>query len=386
MAVSLQIRSDMYYAVFRVTDNMGVTKQKWVNTQLPANGRNKRKATKVANEIARQYEEALTIDYPKMLFSDWIELWMQQKEGEVDSITFEGYKSYVRIHIKPFFEARKITLQKVAPQDIQSYYNTKFRREGEEGAKGKLSAKSLKSHHIVIRGALEDAMRKNIIPYNPADRVTLPKKKKFVGGFYTVSQANKLLEVLEGNTIQPIVVLTLFYGMRRSEILGLKWSAVNFESNTLEVRSTVVRFSKIVEKDKTKNNASHRTYPIIPEVREILLRLQVEQKSNKKLFGSEYHDSDYVFTWQDGKPFAPDYVSRKFSKTLKQNNLPHIRYHDLRHTTASMLLAQGFQLKEVQEWLGHSDIGTTANIYGHLDFESKKKVANGLGSLLDVSM
>jgi integrase len=193
------------------------------------------------------------------------------------------------------------------------------------------------------------------------------------------------LETLEGNVIQPVVALTLFYGMRRSEILGLKWSAINLEENTLEVKATVVRFSKVVEKERTKNNASHRTYPIIPDVRDILLHLKLEQDRNRKLFSSEYHDNDYVFTWQDGRPFAPDYITKKFSKTLKQNNLPHIRYHDLRHTTASLLLAQGFQLKEIQEWLGHSDIKMTANIYGHLDFDSKKKVANGMGSLLEVS-
>lgn len=386
MTSSLQIKSGTYYVVFRVPDNEGGTKQKWVNTKIPANGRNKREAKKAADQIVRQYEEApQTVDYPKMLFSDWIDLWMEQKRSEVDVITYEGYKSYVKNHIKPYFEAKKLALQKITPQDIQNYYNDKIRHDGEEQAKGKLSGKSLKAHHVIIRGSLEDAVKKNIIALNPADRVTLPKKEKFTGNFYTVAQVSKLLEVLDGNVIQPVVALTLFYGMRRSEILGLKWSAINLEENTLEAKATVVRFSKVVEKERTKNNASHRTYPIIPEVREILLRLKSGQERNRKLFGAEYYDNDYVFTWPDGRLFAPDYIASKFSKTLKQNNLPHIRYHDLRHTTASLLLAQGFQLKEIQEWLGHSDIKMTANIYGHLDFDSKKKMANGMGSMLEVS-
>ena len=102
----------------------------------------------------------------------------------------------------------------------------------------------------------------------------------------------------------------------------------------------------------------------------------------KALIGNSYIDNGYVFTWDDGRILNPDYVSRKFSKILEANNLPHIRYHDLRHTTASLLIAKGYDLKRVSEWLGHSDIGTTANIYGHLSFENKKGTLATMSDLL----
>lgn len=225
-------------------------------------------------------------------------------------------------------------------------------------------------------------MRKNIIPYNPADRVTLPKKKKYVGNFYTQEQAKMLLDAIKGTVIEDIVTLTILYGLRRSEAVGLKWSAVYFENDTFTIESTVVRFSEIVEKNTTKNQASHRTYPMAPEIKQMLLSIQERQQEMRELIGDCYNDSGYVFTWEDGRILNPDYVSRKFSQILKANGLPHIRYHDLRHTTASLLIAKGYDIKRVSEWLGHSDIGTTANIYGHLSFENKKGTLATMSDLL----
>lgn len=114
----------------------------------------------------------------------------------------------------------------------------------------------------------------------------------------------------------------------------------------------------------------------------MLLSIQERQQEMKELIGDSYVNSGYVFTWDDGRILNPDFVTRKFSKVLKANNLPHIRYHDLRHTTASLLIAQGYDIKRVSEWLGHSDIGTTANIYGHLSFENKKGTLATMAGLL----
>ena len=121
------------------------------------------------------------------------------------------------------------------------------------------SKSGVHNHHIVIHGALEDAVKKNIIPYNPADRVTLPKKQKYVGGFYTQKQAAALLEAIKGTIIEGIVTMTIIYGLRRSEAVGLKWEAVDFVNDTFTIQSTVVRFSEIIEKNTTKNQSSHRT-------------------------------------------------------------------------------------------------------------------------------
>lgn len=381
MSVSLQEKKGVYYAVFRVVDINGETKQKWVSTKVPVKRGNKREAQRAAQEIAGKYEEGKIVAYPKTPFWEWLAMWLEQKENEVDRITFQGYASYYRNHIGPYFKQHNVTLNDISPQDLQLYYNRKAQKPGEH-IKGRLSGKSLHDHHSVIRGALQDAVKKNIIPYNPADRVTLPKKQKYVGSFYTQEQAKALLEAIKGTNIENIVTLTVVYGLRRSEAVGLKWNAINFENDTFTIEATVVRFSEILEKQSTKNQASHRTYPMTPEIKQMLLSIRKKQQEMKELLDSSYVDSGYVFTWDDGRILNPDYVSRKFSKVLEANGLPHIRYHDLRHTTASLLIAKGYDIKRVSEWLGHSDIGTTANIYGHLSFENKKDTLAAMSDLL----
>jgi len=124
-----------------------------------------------------------------------------------------------------------------------------------------------------------------------------------------------------------------------------------------------------------------RTYPLLTEVKEILVKIKVAQEKNKKLFGNCYQENGYIFTKEDGTAYYPTYPSHELRKCLKRNELPYIRWHDLRHTTASLLILKGWQMKEISEWLGHADIGTTMNIYGHIDMAHKKELGNTLNGL-----
>ena len=151
---------------------------------------------------------------------------------------------------------------------------------------------------------------------------------------------------------------------------------------TLTIRHTVARVTKVVEKNKTKNVSSFRSFPLTDDAVRLFKILLQQEQYYRNHFGRDYIDNDYVFTWEDGHPYSPDYVSHTFHKLLKKYDLPHIRFHDLRHTCASMLLSEGYGLKDVQEWLGHSDIKMTANIYGHLDIRRKRSIANGLEQAL----
>ena len=148
------------------------------------------------------------------------------------------------------------------------------------------------------------------------------------------------------------------------------------------IRHTVARVTKVVEKNKTKNASSFRSFPLTDDAVRLFKILLQQEQIYRNHFGKDYIYNDYVFTWEDGHPYSPDYVSHTFHKLLKKYDLPHIRFHDLRHTCASMLLSEGYGLKDVQEWLGHSDIKMTANIYGHLDIRRKRSIANGLEQAL----
>lgn len=158
----------------------------------------------------------------------------------------------------------------------------------------------------------------------------------------------------------------------------MKWDSIDFSRKTITIKHTVVQYNKAVEKDTTKNNSSYRSYPMNEYLEKMLLSIKEQEKHNRKLFGNEYIDNDYIFKWQNGKMYSPDYITSKFSKLLKQYDLPHIRFHDLRHTCASLLIDNNYQLKDIQEWLGHADIQTTANIYGHIDIERKKSISNSM--------
>jgi len=170
------------------------------------------------------------------------------------------------------------------------------------------------------------------------------------------------------------------------EVLGLKWSHINFESNTVTVQDTVVRCgnTKAIDKPRTKNKASHRTLPLIAPLREYLLSLRQKQDANRKLLGSEYADNDYVCTWNNGAAFKPNYISCRFGIVIRKASLPHLRFHDLRHSAASMLLELKFSLKEIQEYLGHGTLSTTANIYAHLQYKAKEDMAVSLGNQIAI--
>ncbi len=158
----------------------------------------------------------------------------------------------------------------------------------------------------------------------------------------------------------------------------MKWDAIDFENDTLKIQHTVVKQKTVIAKDSTKSATSRRVYPLLSEVREVLYKLLERKRQDKIDFGSAYKESDYVFVWNDGTPLSPDYVTRTFRSVLERNGLPHMRYHDFRHSTASILYDKGWELKDIQEWLGHADISTTGNIYTHISKLRKETIGKDL--------
>ena len=246
-------------------------------------------------------------------------------------------------------------------------------------------------YHAAIHKALKYAVKIDLIPANPADKVERPKKNEFRGNFYSAEEINLLLEAVRGTKLEIPVLMGAFYGLRRSEVLGLKWDAIDFEANTLEIRHILTQAyldgkKVIVQADRAKNKSSLRTLPLVPQIRDRLLELKGQQETYRKLCGRCYNKEylGYLCVDEVGNIFRPNYISEAFPRFLKANGMRPIRFHDLRHSCASLLLSNGVPMKQIQEWLGHSDFSTTANIYAHLDYSSKLSSAQAMAASLSL--
>ena len=385
MTGSLQIKNNKYYLVLNTYEN-GKRKPKWIATELAAKG-NKTRAPKLLRDTIKEYEQAeearaeQEANWSLMPFIDAIRLWYDDKisnfEHPIDEVTKQGYDTLMKNHVYPYFKEKGLRPCEITKDNLQEFINEKA-KNGKLNGKGGLAPRSLKLIKNIVNQTLQFCVSEGMIPSNPCQFVKLPACQRYEAKFYTKSQIDELLEKIKNEPLYPLIRLTALYGLRRSEALGLCWDCVNFEAETITIRRTVSKVTTVVAKDKTKNTSSRRSFPMTPDIKQLLLELRAQQEQDKKFFGKEYHDCDYVFRWPDGRPFSPDYVSDKFPKLLKAAGMPKIRFHELRHSAASNLLNMGFSLKDVQEWLGHSDIKTTANIYGHLDAKRKMSMAEAL--------
>lgn len=286
----------------------------------------------------------------------------------------------VKKKIVPYFRDTGLTLGSIQAKHIQSFYLHELKS---------VSASTVIHEHANIHKALKYAVKMDLIPFNPADKVERPKKQKYIADYYRLDELEKLFEVTKDHPYSLLIQMTAFYGLRRSEALGLKWDAIDFERNTITIRHIVTETevdgkSVIISEDRAKTKSSLRSLPLVGHFREKLLELKEQQKENKRVCGNCYsYDYDgYIFVDAMGTIFNPNAVTENFSKILKRNGLRHIRFHDLRHSCASLLLANDVPMKQIQEWLGHSDISTTANIYSHLDYKSKITSANVMDNIL----
>ena len=374
VAGHLSEKNGNYYAVLSYTDAFGKRRTKWVNTGLPVRG-NKKKAEAFLMEERKKFQTAEPVT-GGVLFADYIEQWLEVAKPTIAVATYASYCSMVKRVIAPYFRERRITLQGLTPKDIQDFYLEKLKT---------VSASSVIHYHANIHRALKHAVKLDLIPTNPADRVGRPKKDRFIGSFYDAEEVNKLFEVSKGTKLEFPILFGAFYGLRRSEALGLKWDAIDFENDSITIRHTVTSVTldgkvQLVAADTTKTKSSLRTLPLVPFVKERLLVLKKEQENNRRLCGRSYHKqyTGYVCINEIGDLIKPHYVTEQFPKLLDANGLRRIRFHDLRHSCASLMLANGVPMKQIQDWLGHSDFSTTANIYAHLDYSTKLSSADAM--------
>lgn len=383
---SLQIKNNKYQAVLSYKQD-NKWKTKWVSTKIPAVKGNKKLANAKLEEIKKQFQEEINsdhIDNEEILFVDYMKKWLKMIKASVEETTYNGYKSIVNGRVSDYFSNKKITLQNIKPKHIQDFYQYLL----DDG----LSGNTVKHYHANIRKALQYAMKTDIIPSNPADKVDLPKIEEYNPNFYTSDEVKTLLNEVIGTKLEIPVMIDCFYGFRRSEVIGLKWSAIDFENKTITINHTITQSNgKLIIRDKTKTKSSKRTLPLEPIVESFLLELKEKQEKNKELCGNSYNQEwlEYICVDVCGNLIRPDYVTETFLKLLKKKNLKQIRFHDLRHTCASILLKNGANMKEIQAWLGHSNYNTTANLYAHLDTSSVndvgKVITNVFGTKKEVA-
>jgi len=364
-----------YYAVLDYIDEAtGERKRPWINTNIPIKGNNKRKAQDRLKEIMLEYEEKISQNVNlsnDILFVDYLQEWLENYKASIAEVTYDSYKRIINGQIIPFFKPKKLKVQEVTPLHIQQYITFKLKS---------ISPNTIRKHLWNISKCLDSAVRLNIITTNPVKRVDMPKKIKYTGAkFYDERQIERLLDAITGDVLEHVIVVTLFYGLRRSEVCGLKWNAIDFDNNTITIQHTNVQMSsKMYKKDSTKTSSSHRTMPMPQMIKSIFKKIRQYQAQYKLLQPNDYIDEGYVFTHPDGRIITPNFVTRRFKRILANNNLPEIRFHDLRHSAASYLLFLGFGMKEIQSWLGHENISTTMDIYAHLDIRAKQGMANML--------
>ena len=382
---SLQQRHGTWYVVVGYKDEFGKPKQKWISTGLRVNN-NKTKAKIEMKKILKNLDLPTQIEQSKeitqdILFVDFLNSYLQVKKQQVEPITYNAYTKQASC-ISSYFKNMRIKLKDLKPYHIEGFYRTLYERG--------LSGNSVLHYHILIRECLQYAFKNDFVNFNVADKVDRPKTEGYKASFYSIEEIEKLFDCIKDNECKLPIMLTAMYGFRRSEVLGLKWEAIDFENKLVYVKHKIVetrldgkRYIQMSDKMKTKT--SNRTLPLLPQAEELLLKQKALIETNKQMLGKSYNKKylDYVCVDNLGRLILPNRLTHNFIKIIKRNQLRHIRFHDLRHSCASIMLKNGVPMKQIQEWLGHADFGTTANIYSHLDYTAKQNSANTISSVFN---
>ena len=334
--------------------------RKSISTGLPVKGNKKRAESMLSDKCAEMeglllaesqekqesgvldIQQATPAELGNILFADFIEhCWLESldtkvKQKKMKLTTYGGYwKNVVRI-IAPYFRMTGVRLKDLTADDINEFYEMRYET---------VKPATVEKQHANIHSALKYAVKKKFIQHSVMDEVERPHAQKFIAKFLKQSEAVALFEAIRGHKLEIAVILGAFYGLRRSEVVGVKWSAIDFEANSITVEHTVtVAFvdGKNVEvaEDTTKSKSSYRTLPLVPLFRARLLELRKEQDYYRKLCGKSYDNTQaqYLYVDQLGRRVKPNYITSAFPKFMEDNGFRRLRFHDLRHPYVKLTL------------------------------------------------
>lgn len=349
-----------------------ITYQVIVDTGIDANGkrtqkwktfRTKKQAENYLNETVNQVERGVYIKPSKMTFTDFSNKWLSEyAKVNLSPVTFESYDLILKKHLQP--ELGKIGIAQVKPDQIQGYYANKL----EDG----LSAMTIHHHHAILHEVYKFAMKWGVAAHNPADATDPPKPQKREMNVWNQNEVQAFLEHAKETEYYILFYTSLFTGMRRSELLALRWSDVDLLGMQVSVNRSIhlLKGNEIVYREP-KTAKSRRAISLTPSNALLLQehldkRKQALKSKNPKFEDKDFNQNELVFRHADGSPYLPNSVTHAWIKLVRRCGLKNIRLHDARHTMATMMLKMGVHPKIVQERLGHSSITVTMDTYSHV--------------------
>lgn len=334
-------------------------------------------------ELARLTNEIATgafVEPTKMTVSVFLERWLSDyAEIKVSAKTLERYQEIVRRHL--VVALGPLRLVDLRPLHIQEYYAAAL-RSGRVDGRGGLSAQTVLHHHRVLREALQQALRWQLLARNPADAVEPPRPPHRETVVLTDDQTARLIAAAEGNRLWIIVVLAVTLGLRRGEVLALRWQDVDFDRAIAHVRRSLEQARGGLRFKQPKTARGRRAIALPGIALEALRRQRLTQKKERLLFGASYRDQDLICARPHGTPMDPGEVTAAFAALVRKLDIPRIRLHDLRHGHATQLLRQGIHPKVVSERLGHSTTGITLDLYSHVAPDMQDEAARRIDQAL----
>ena len=304
-------------------------------------------------ELERKLAPAQELD-----LSHWLEYWMDSivRPNRAETTVY-AYQKIIDNHIDPALGT--VPLKRLTPKMVQEYYTETQRTSG-------LSSNTMRRHHDLLSSALRSAVRQDVIPASPMERVEPPKVRTTESYFYNNQELKLLYQKIEGNILELAVKLAGSLGMRREEICGLKWENVDLRRHLVLIREARSAYGANIVQKETKNRASVRTLYLPDEVYLILERERARQQQERCLQSPAYNPTDHVILDAKGAPYSPNALSLAFTRFVRKNDLPRLTFHGLRHTFATIASCQGASLFDIGKALGHATPATTGRIYTHL--------------------
>ena len=309
--------------------------------------------------IEREREQARKLAPAQELdLSHWLEYWMDSivRPNRAETTVY-AYQKIIDNHIDPALGT--VPLKKLTPKMVQEYYTETQRANG-------LSSNTMRRHHDLLSSALRSAVRQDVIPASPMERVEPPRVRTTESYFYNNQELKLLYQKIEGNILELAVKLAGSLGMRREEICGLKWENVDLQRHLVLIREARTAYGATIVQKETKNRASVRTLYLPDEVYLLLEQEQARQQQERCIQSPTYNPTDHVILDAKGVPYSPNALSLAFTRFVKKNDLPRLTFHGLRHTFATIASCQGASLFDIGKALGHSTPATTGRIYTHL--------------------